>query len=97
MIPTDPVERKAWADKIWKDVQENRAKLDGCPLHEFKWTPEPGTMLRRKFTCTKCGGTVDSTAHHWYTVGLRHAMSHPGPPPTPINPQGPTGLVGDPQ
>lgn len=57
---------------IWADVKANHKRLDECPgPHEFDFDPN-ATPLRRKATCRKCGGQLDTTDARWYLKGLEH-------------------------
>jgi len=60
---------------IWKDVQANHARLEGCDVpHDFQPVHEEGRALTRQYRCTKCGGTLRSAEVQWYFKGLDHAM-----------------------
>lgn len=61
-------------DDILVEVRENLRKISSCEgPHEFDFDPDaPGTTLRRKYTCGKCGGVVDATDLPMYRQGLRH-------------------------
>lgn len=60
-------------DPLWQKVRENHAKLDGCLAHLFE--PErPGQpQIGGRFVCSRCGGSVDSHAKHWYEKGMADA------------------------
>jgi hypothetical protein len=64
--------------KIWGEVKANSARLDACVgPHDFQRAEE---RLGARFTCTKCGGTADASAVHWYQGGLVHGRAHPEAP-----------------
>ena len=57
---------------IWERVKKNSAALEGClGRHEFR-AVDPTKKFGGRYRCSKCHGEVDSTAHHWYTIGLTH-------------------------
>jgi len=61
--------------EIMKQVQENHKRLRACPgPHDFipDGDQEPLTLTMKKYKCIKCGGTIDTIAHSWYTKGLNH-------------------------
>lgn len=53
---------------IWKQVQENAAKLKSClGPHRFR---QVGVRHgKTKHQCEKCGGQIDGTALSWYVGG----------------------------
>lgn len=64
--------------KIMSDVVANKARLDACVgIHRFeafeRFGESPGALC--KYKCSKCGGTVDQHALHWYQSGLSHARA----------------------
>lgn len=66
------------------EVKVNLSKLDTCQRHEFEGDPgsvmatlKDGSPWFRRYRCTRCGGSVDSHAYHWYQLGLRHAKDNP--------------------
>ncbi len=61
--------------KLWEEVKANHAKLDGCPKHDFKLINKQPLSARHR--CTACGGEIDGTAYHWYSLGLKHGASQP--------------------
>lgn len=55
-------------DAIWKKVQENRKRREGCPGHDFQInTPRPF-----RYTCKVCGCEEDSLFVTGYLQGLAH-------------------------
>jgi hypothetical protein len=59
------------AKKLWDTVLANRKKLDDCVgPHDFSKDLTPTQTLLKRWECTKCGGSVDSHAKHWYDAGL---------------------------
>lgn len=61
-------------DKIWLEVKENQAKLNGCPgPHDFVAETDPPTRAVSRYRCRICGGHVNGSAVKWYHDGLRHA------------------------
>lgn len=62
---------KEQIQKIWSDVQANSRALDACARHSFvDETPEK--KLGKKWRCSACGGTVETTAKHFYELGFKH-------------------------
>lgn len=61
--------------KIWEEVKANHKALNECPgPHDFVSMGAAGEFVKpnSKFRCTKCNGTVDHHAYHWYTLGMKH-------------------------
>ena len=57
---------------IWKKIQENRELLDSCEgIHNFVYD-NPGKVVPRYSTCTKCGGELDPLSVNWYIKGVEH-------------------------
>jgi hypothetical protein len=64
------------AKKLWAQVQENIRKLEGCTgPHDFSVELEPRRSLLKRWQCTRCGGSCDSTAKYWYERGLKDGRS----------------------
>lgn len=64
-------------DEILRRAEENHAILMACNGHEFvkhqvDIMGEPSDPADN-FRCLRCGGLLDTTAHHWYTVGVEVA------------------------
>lgn len=55
---------------IWEQVQENQARLNKCPLHDFSIDTEPERTWNKRFECVHCGGQVQSQAKFWYERGI---------------------------
>jgi hypothetical protein len=60
-------------DRLWAQAQENARKLTACPAHKFECTT-PELKFERKYRCSRCEGTVDAQAFHWYCQGLKHGI-----------------------
>lgn len=55
---------------IWRQVQENAAKLKGCPgPHRFRQVESLGSGLKIKHECEQCGGRIDGVVLSWYVAG----------------------------
>ena len=54
---------------IFKQVQENQAKLDGCAYHEFVLFDSVGA--RHKYMCVNCSGEINGTQYRWHELGRR--------------------------
>lgn len=60
---------------IWERVKKNSAALEGCfGRHDFQ-VIDPTKKFGARYKCSKCHGEVDSTAHHWYAIGLVHGST----------------------
>jgi hypothetical protein len=57
--------------KILAEIRANMAKLKGC-VGPHEWEPQTKLFERRR--CTKCGGTMESTASRYYDDGLAHGL-----------------------
>ena len=57
-------------DEVYEQVKANSEMLRTCPRHDFS-PILPLRALGQRYRCIECGGEVDSSAHHWYQVGLR--------------------------
>lgn len=63
--------------EILRRAESNHATLMGCSGHEF--VPHGMNIMGEpsdpadNFRCLRCGGLLDTTAHHWYTVGVEVA------------------------
>lgn len=63
---------RAEVKSIFSEVKANLAALEACPKHQFEdVTPEE--LLRKKFRCTRCGGTIGRQEYNWYQRGLKDA------------------------
>jgi hypothetical protein len=65
------------AMEIWKDVQANNARLDGCPgPHVFEpGEIDPNIGIVKQYRCTVCKGTTDPAHRAWYERGLAHGRA----------------------
>jgi hypothetical protein len=53
-------------------IKANHAKLDSCSYHEFEPTGAvPASIMRQKYQCKNCGGTIDRSAYIWHERGRR--------------------------
>lgn len=64
-------------NSILAEVRANMAKLDACPRHVFVGVFESAIKCKdglafQRYLCTRCGGSVDSSAARWYRLGLEH-------------------------
>lgn len=69
-------------DSIRKEVEANRALLQGCPVHEFTQPidrrskqPIPQPVMFCDWRCQRCGGWVDTVAKNWYERGVAHQQA----------------------
>lgn len=64
----------AEAKKLLAEIQENRARLEGCegPHHfvDFDVTKWP-----RRMRCTKCNGLLSYADVIWYMRGVEHGRA----------------------
>ena len=58
--------------QIWDEVQENKIKLDSCPLHDFSIKEE------KRWKCSKCDGWISAHSKLWYEKGLEHGSNNRG-------------------
>lgn len=61
-------------DEILRRAESNHATLMGCSGHEF--VPHDADIMgapEDQYRCVRCGGLLDTTAHHWYAVGVEVA------------------------
>lgn len=59
--------------EILKEIRENMARLESCAgPHNFSIDATPKKPLFKKWTCSKCGGTIDAINRTWYERGLKH-------------------------
>lgn len=65
---------KEQSQQIWENVLANQRSLDGCGRHVFV-DETPDRKIGKKWRCSSCGGTVDSTAKHYYEMGLKHGAT----------------------
>lgn len=53
--------------EIWKQINENSAKRDSCPHHDFEKGSRPGDYI-----CKNCGCKVGPDFMVGYRQGLKH-------------------------
>lgn len=70
--------------KLWEEMQANQRRLDECVgPHDFRpATPKNSAFgvagTTDTYICTKCQGTLNHYALHWYERGLQHARKGDG-------------------
>jgi hypothetical protein len=62
--------------KIAADVTANHARLNSCASHQFE-SCGGSEVIRRKYRCELCHGTVDMHAYYWYQLGCKHSTDQP--------------------
>lgn len=60
---------------IFQDVQDNNAKLNSCPYHEFEPNPDEfsdrAINRHKRYICKCCGGHVSDVMYRWHELGRR--------------------------
>lgn len=69
--PISGLSREAM-DEIIVEVKANQAKLASCRRHFFE--PMGKRAFADRYRCSRCKGEVDSSARHWYELGLEHSL-----------------------
>lgn len=57
---------------LMDQAKANADRLAACARHDFS-IPLGNQPLRMKWQCSACGGVVDSSAKHWFIVGMAQA------------------------
>lgn len=74
--------KKKRAAELWEEAQDNARRLHTCfGPHDFvPGRPRYANIPHgpRQYACTKCGGEIDSHAHHWYQEGVIHGKNPGG-------------------
>lgn len=60
--------------ELWKQAQDNRAKLDSCKRHKFIYN---GAKFGSKLHCEICGGNMDAVQAFRYCQGYEAAGGNP--------------------
>lgn len=59
---------------IWEQEKANKAKLDGCTFHQFRFAEHEGLSpiqrTSKRFTCLHCQGTLQYGSILWYERGV---------------------------
>ena len=59
-------------ERLFKEVMENRQRLDSCKSHHFEVMQKVGTKPNR-YLCVHCGGEIDHHAYYWFLQGKEMA------------------------